>query len=193
MEGSPQESNLIDNKMDNPHIKGKFKLQCYKLSKPMTLLGNLLGFIDNRLKTWLVLSFGSQKWDTGFIDNITTNAGKAAIAGLIGNTGAVTAFGYLAVGTSSTAVAATDTTLGAEITDTGLARAASTNSRTTTSVTNDTLSMTYTWTASGSKTVKEIGYFNASSGGTMGGHSLTGDRILTNGDQLVGTYTVQIS
>lgn len=135
---------------------------------------------------------GQLKWDTGLIPNITTNAGKAQFASLVGDASAIP-FTYLAVGTSSTAVAATDTTLGAEIVDTGLARASATVGRTTTSVTNDTLSLTYTWTASGSKTVQEIGYFNASSSGTLGGHALTGAKAVVNGDALIATYSVQFS
>lgn len=130
---------------------------------------------------------------TGWRHNIITNAGKAAIAGLAGNTGAITAFGYLAVGTSSTAVAATDTTLTAEIVDTGLARVAATVSRVTTTVTNDTLQLTTTWTASGSKTVQEAGVLNAASTGTLLGHALTGSLSLTNGDILQGTYQVKFS
>jgi len=130
--------------------------------------------------------------DTGFMKNIITNAGKAQIALLAGDASA-TPFTYLALGTSSTAVAVTDTALGAEITDTGLARAGATVSRTTTSVTNDTLSMTYTWTATGAKTIEEIGIFNASSSGTMLGHKLTGSLVTANADQVVATYTVQFA
>jgi len=84
------------------------------------------------------------------------------------------AFSYLAVGTSSTAVAITDTTLNAEITDTGLARASATVSRVTTTVTNDTLQLTYTWTASGVKSIQEIGILNAASTGILLSHALTG-------------------
>jgi hypothetical protein len=135
---------------------------------------------------------GNIKSDTGFKKNIITNAGKAQIALLAGDATAIP-FTYLAVGTSSTAVAVTDTTLGAEITDTGLARASATVSRTTTSVTNDTLQLTYTWTASGAKTIQEVGIFNASSSGTMLGHKLTGATTVANLDLVAMTYTVQFS
>ena len=127
--------------------------------------------------------------DEWSVENSIVNAGKAQLALLAGDATA-TPFTYLAVGTSSTAVSAGQTTLQAEITDTGLARAAATVSRTTTSVTNDTLSLVYTWTASGSKTVEEIGAFNASSSGTMLGRALTGSKALSNGEQLIATYTV---
>lgn len=134
---------------------------------------------------------GKVKLDKNLGSNIITNAGKAQIALLAGAAG--TAFTYLALGTSATAVAATDTTLGAEIVDTGLARVAATVSRITTSTTNDTLSMVGTWTASGAKTIAEIGQFNASSSGTMLGHKLTSTITTANGDNVQFTYTVQFS
>ena len=131
---------------------------------------------------------GSLKWDTGFIKNVECNAGKAAIAGLAGNTGGLTAFTYLAVGTSNTAVNAADTTLTAEVSTSGLGRAASTVSRITTTVTNDTLQLNHQWTASGTVTVQEVGIFNAASTGIMLGHALTGAKTVNSGDVLVGTY-----
>jgi len=77
-----------------------------------------------------------------------------------------TAFDYLAVGTDSTAPSASDTALGAEITDSGLARAAGTGSRETTTVTNDTAKLTHTWSSiTADKSIRELGVF--ASGGTM--------------------------
>lgn len=134
---------------------------------------------------------GNIKFDKDLGENLVTNAGKAAIAGLVGNVGGVTAFIYLALGTSSTAVAVTDTTLGAEIVDTGLARVAATVSRTTTSVTNDTTQYTTTWTATGTKSIQECGIFNASSSGTLLAHKLTGSISVSNTDTLTLTYKVQ--
>lgn len=130
---------------------------------------------------------------TGWRSNIITSAGKAALAGLAGNVGSITAFSYLAVGTSSTAVSASDTTLTAEIVDTGLARISVTPTRITTTVTNDTLQLTYTWTASGSKTIQEAGILNAASTGILLGHVLTGALSVGNGDILQGTYQVKFS
>jgi len=124
--------------------------------------------------------------------NIITNAGLAQLALLAGDASAVP-FTYLALGTDDTAVAATDTTLGAEITDTGLARAGATISRTTTTLTNDTLRATHTWTATGVKTIEECGLFNASSAGTMLGHKLTGSSTTANNDQVVVTYDIKFS
>lgn len=127
--------------------------------------------------------------DEWAVVNTVVSAGLAQLALLAGDASA-TPFTYLAVGTSSTAVSAGQTALQAEITDTGLARAAATVSRTTTTVTNDTLQLTYTWTASGSKAVEEVGVFNASSSGTMLSRALTGTKTLANNEQLTVTYTL---
>lgn len=120
--------------------------------------------------------------------NIITNAGKAQIALLAGASG--TPFTYLALGTSNTAAAASQTALVAEIVTNSLTRSAATVSRVTTTVTNDTLQLLFTWTASGSSTVEEIGMFNASSAGTMLNRALTGSMALVSGDQLQATYKV---
>ncbi len=126
------------------------------------------------------------------IHNKMTTASFAVIAGLVGNTGAQTAFGYLAVGTSNTAVSAAHTALQAEIVDSGLARAATTNTRITTTQTNDTLSFSKTFTVTGSKAIEEVGIFNASSAGTMLARALTGTFNVVNGNTIVATYTWQV-
>ncbi len=126
------------------------------------------------------------------VNNIVTNAGKAQLALLAGDSTAVP-FTYLALGTSSTAVSATDTALTAEITDTGLARTVGTVTRITTTVTNDTLQISYMWTATGSKTVEEIGVFNAASTGTILSHALTTSKVLVNTDTLSAIYQLKFS
>lgn len=126
------------------------------------------------------------------VDNLVVNAGLVQLA-LLARDGTATPFSHLAVGTSSTAVAASQTALQAEITDSGLARAAATMSSVTTTVTNDTLQAVYTWTATGSKTVEEVGVFNASSGGTMLSRALTGSVSLVNGNELVITYKLKFA
>lgn len=135
---------------------------------------------------------GNLKDTTGWMSNVITKVGFAQLALLAGDASAVP-FTYLAVGTSSTAVSANDTTLNAEITDTGLERAAATVSRVTTTNTNDTLQLTKTWTATGSKTVEEVGVFNASSSGTLLGHALTTSKALANGETLTATYKVKFA
>lgn len=134
--------------------------------------------------------------DTGWLKNIITNTGKAGIAGLAGNTGGVSAFTYLAVGTDATAASASQTALIAEIVNTGLARAAATVSRITTTQTNDTLQLTYSWTvtAPGGNTINEIGVFNASSAGIMLGRKVLSVGLSTvTGQVVVATYTIQFS
>jgi hypothetical protein len=130
--------------------------------------------------------------DSWSVENLVTNAGFAQLALLAGDASA-TPFTYLAVGTSSTAPAVTDTTLTAEITDTGLARVAGTVSRVTTTVANDSYRITTTWTASGSKTIEEVGVFNASSAGTMLSHALTTSKAVSNGETLTGTYSLKFA
>ena len=120
-----------------------------------------------------------------------SSAGKAQLAGLAGNTGSPTAFTYLELGDSNTAFAVGQTALQSAITGNGLARAAATVSRTTTTVTNDTLSLAKTWTASGSETVREAGVFNASSTGVMLARKvLDTARALSSGSSYTYTYTI---
>ncbi len=118
-------------------------------------------------------------------------AALSEFSGLVGATGSKTAFTYLAVGSGTTAFAEAQTTLVTELTDSGLARAAATVSQITTTHANDTLNLTKTWTASGSKTVAELGAFNASSGGTMASRTvLTSARSVVSGDSYTGTVKV---
>lgn len=131
--------------------------------------------------------------DTFEVENLVTNAGFAEIAALIGAIGSPTEFTYMAVGTDNTAPVVTDTTLGAEIVDSGLERAVGTVSRVTTSVADDTYKVTYTWTATGSKTVEEVGVFNAGAAGDMLSHALTTSKAVTNGETLTGEYTLQVA
>lgn len=133
---------------------------------------------------------GNIKEDTGFMENVITNAGLAAMAGLVGNTGSITAFTYLAVGSSNTAASASQTALVAEISTAGLSRAAATVSRSTTNQTNDTLQFDKTWSASGAVTVEEIGVFNDATTGIMLARKVTGTKVLANGEDLVATYKI---
>lgn len=98
----------------------------------------------------------------------TTNASLPEYSGLSGAIGSKTAFTYLAVGSGTTTESAAHTALVTEITDSGLARVASTVTQETTTQTNDTLQLATTWNITGTKTIAEVGTFNASSGGTMG-------------------------
>lgn len=118
-----------------------------------------------------------------------TNAGLAEAAGLLGNTGTPVAFTYLANGSGSTAFIATQTALVTENTANGSVRGAATVSRTTTTVTNDTLSLVKQWTATGAITIKEAGVFNASpTGGDMLARKVL-DATVTLADTDTWTWT----
>lgn len=149
--------------------------------------------IKGRVRLQIIGVDGKLREDTGFIDNATMNAALAVFAGLMGNTGSQTAFTFLALGTSNTAVSASQTALGAEITTNGLQRAAATVSRVTTNQTNDTLNLTKTFVASASFTVEEVGYFNASSSGVMGGRQLTTSKTVASGESIVIIYQIIFS
>jgi len=123
-----------------------------------------------------------------------TNAGLAEAAGLLGDTGSPSAFTYLALGSGDTAFAATQTALVSEITDTGLERASATVSRTTTTVTNDTLKLTHQWTATGDVTVKEAGVFNAASSGDMLARKVLDSSVtLANTDTYTWTHNITLA
>jgi len=99
-------------------------------------------------------------------ENLVVNAGKAEVAKLIGSGLGGTAFSYIAIGTGTTAEAATDTALEAE-----LKRKAATVSSVTTNVTDDTAQFEASFSSddglSGSSDVTEYGLFNDATAGTM--------------------------
>ncbi len=96
---------------------------------------------------------------------------------------------HIATGTSDTAFAAADTTLGTEITDSGLARAAATVTRVTTNVTDDTTQLVKGFTVTGTKTIKEVGILNASSTGDLGGRTvLETPKDVVSGSSYTITY-----
>ena len=101
----------------------------------------------------------------------------------------------MAVGTDDTATSAAHTGLQAEITTNGLERStADTISQTQTTVGDDTLQFAHEWTADGGDhIVEEIGVFNASSGATMLGRSLTGTKTINDGETLSVIYQIIFS
>jgi len=88
---------------------------------------------------------------------------------------------YLELGTGTTAEANNHTALVSPITDSGLARAAATCSYEADYKTV----LQKTWTASGTKAIREVGAFNAASGGTMWfRHLWATARNVDNGDSI---------
>lgn len=123
--------------------------------------------------------------------NIVVNGGKAAVAGLIIGSG--TPFGYIAIGTGTTAEAATDTAMEFEI-----ARKAATTSQVTTTVTNDTARFEATFSSAdgltGTSAVTEYGIFDAATGGTMLSHAIKPAKNMDwdAGESLQVTWDVQV-
>ncbi len=124
--------------------------------------------------------------EEAWIHNTVTNVGKDSVAGAINNL-KTEGFTVLAIGTSETEAALTQTALKAEIAAGSLARATATATQHTTDVTNDTAVLTHTFTATASYTVKEAGIFDqstASAGvllarGTFSGKAMEANDTLT--------------
>lgn len=133
-----------------------------------------------------------QEYHSGWC-HTPTNVGFAVVAGLAGNVDTQVAMTYLAVGVGTTAESAAHTALVTEVTDTGLARAAATVTRVTTTQTNDTLQLYKDWTASGVKVLREIGAFNDSSVGVMLGRKLYDAITTANTDHVQMTYKFKFS
>lgn len=127
------------------------------------------------------------------IKNLIVNAGKAEVAALIGAVAGGVAFGYIAIGTGTTAPAAANTTLEAEITTGGGARAASVNTQVTTTVTNDTLQAVKTFTFTLSFAVTESGLFNDATAGDMLARQTFSVINVANGDTLTVTWKIAVS
>lgn len=98
---------------------------------------------------------------------------------------------FMAITTDTGSPSATDTTLASEETANGLARAYATYAHTT-AATSSTLTKTFTYTGSTSKTLHKIGIFQGVTGSVMLFETvLSADAIVaTNGDQVTVTETV---
>jgi len=124
------------------------------------------------------------------IKNLITNAGLAAMAALVLNDVVEDDFDYIAVGIGTTAANVTDTTLETEIADSGLSRVASTGSRSTTTVTNDTAELTTTFSVTGTKAVTEAGILNAGAAGDLLAHQVFGAINVVSGDTIQITWKI---
>jgi hypothetical protein len=126
--------------------------------------------------------------DKRTVKNLITSAGKAEVANLVGNVSTPAAFTYLAVGTGTTSPVAGNTALEAEISDSGLQRAAATVTRQTTNVANDTLQLVKVWSATGTKAITEIGALNAGASGVLLGRQVFSAVNVESGDSFTATY-----
>ncbi len=97
---------------------------------------------------------------------------------------------YLAIGTGTTAFANTQTAL---VTQSG-SRVASTETRITTTHSNDTMRFTATFDITSSITITEVGIFNTATGGEMLARTvLTTPRAVTSGQVYALIYDVHIA
>jgi hypothetical protein len=139
-------------------------------------------------------SFPSELVEYYWRKNVITNAGLAAIVRLVFSGLTENKFGYIAIGTGTTAEAVTDTALQNEI-----KRKSATVTQTTTSVTGDTALLEATFSSadglSGSSNVSEAGVFNASSGGTLLARKVFSAVPLNwdAGDSITIRYYIQMS
>jgi hypothetical protein len=117
------------------------------------------------------------------------NTGRAIITSrLIGTATAVPL--YVAWGTGTTGVALTDTTL----TEPGEARTLGIGTQTTTTTASDTVNITGTVVATGTRTIAEAGLFTAVTSGTLFVRGVLASTIgLTTGDSIAFTFNVQIT
>lgn len=133
---------------------------------------------------------------TQCIDDLITNAGFAAVAGLLLIDVGGTAFDYLAIGTGTISATITDTTLGTEV-----SRKAATGTRVTIAVANDTAQWVVSFSSldagcDGTLVIAEFGIFNHSSAGTMLCRQVTiapdSVKFTPDGDTINLTMRVQI-
>ena len=105
----------------------------------------------------------------GLKHNTIVNVGMAQVAGLILTDISATAFDFVAIGSGTTAAAATNTALEFPV---GV-RQAGTGTRTTTTVTDDTAQLVATFsqaidnTLTGTNAITEVGMFTAATAGVM--------------------------
>jgi len=121
--------------------------------------------------------------------DVITTAGKNAVAEKLGGLGSHTEWTYLAIGSNGATAVVGDTTLGTELTDSGLARA-------TGAVTTDTanvLQIVGLWTATAAKNILECGVLNKAATGTLLAHSDFSTISVASSDSIQITYKITVS
>jgi hypothetical protein len=126
------------------------------------------------------------------VPNTIVSVGIAGLAGLAIQSGTTAPFTYIAIGTSTTAVGASDTDLFAECTTGGGARGSAIVSRVTTDTANDTAQLvrTFLFTTTSGYAVTEAAVFNTvtTSSGTMLCRQTFTPFSVTSPDTLEVTY-----
>ena len=124
--------------------------------------------------------------------NLRTNAGADFQKNQMSGTAAAVA-NFIGVTANATAASAADTTLTAEETLNGLARATGTFNGGAAGTTSYTLSKTFTYSGGSPITLAKAGMFNAATVGTMVFEAVFGSTAtLVSGDQITVTWTVNI-
>lgn len=122
--------------------------------------------------------------DERTINNLVVDSGLNYIASRMKDATA-TAMGYMAIGTSTTAAAAGDTTLGTEI---------DRNAVTSVTVTDESIAYAASWAAGdGTGAVTEAGIFNAASAGDMLARTVFSVVNKDANDTLSITWTITLS
>ncbi|OGZ57535.1 MAG: hypothetical protein A2728_00370 [Candidatus Spechtbacteria bacterium RIFCSPHIGHO2_01_FULL_38_11] len=127
--------------------------------------------------------------------NLITNAGAAAVAGLIGGVGSVAIFDNIGIGTGATGAVAGNTALATEV---NLGGSTTTNhltatvTRVTTDVTNDTTQLVRTFNMTGTAAIVESGVFNAEAGGTMLARQTFSAINVISGDSIAITWKIDV-
>lgn len=140
-------------------------------------------------------SFGRLKEEED-INNVIVNVGKAVVAGRILDdvtSAQAQPFDYIALGTSNTAAAATQTVLGAEITTGGGERSAASGTRVLTNVASDTAQLVNTFNFTSTFAIVESGIFNDANSGDMLARQTFTAKNVNNGDSLQVTWKVTVS
>lgn len=154
-----------------------------KLFKPNKFLSKLFNRPVGRYVDELVMS------------NMITNSGLVALGAAAFDSSNNAKFTYIALGSGNAAASATDTSLVTELTGNGMARSQGSYAQSTTTVANDTKSLSHTFTASGaSATIAETGVFSASSGGVMMNRFVLPSAItISDGSSVQVTHEFQVA
>lgn len=116
---------------------------------------------------------------------VVTNAGLAVLSNRIKGSG--TEPNYIGWGTGAGTAAKTDTAL---FTEAAEARVAGTSSQTTTTVTNDTYTVTGTITSASAQTITNAGLLDAATAGNLFVHGDFTGIALNSGDSIAFTVNV---
>ena len=118
------------------------------------------------------------------VSNMVVDAGYAGLAARLYSNAVEAEFEYIAIGSGTTAVDSSDTTLESED-----YRALATGSRITTDVANDTTNLSATITLTSAGTITESGVFNDAAAGTMLARQTFSGLTLESGDQVQVIWT----